>query len=135
MLQRDVARAGLLCPESERYGAAGADRASGIIRLRSDRLDNFVVKAIDRPAVARGRILRQSDVKRFADAKVDRLVIVGFGQRRHGIGLLRAGRACAGDVQQACAHQRGNASEEKKVPSGHGFARLYRFRASRRSSH
>jgi len=66
VLQHDLSGADLLSPEGERDLAAGADGAWRVVRFGGQRLDELFIEAINRPAVTRGRILRQAYPDRFA---------------------------------------------------------------------
>jgi hypothetical protein len=59
VLQPDLSGADFLAPKDERNLATGADGICRIVRFGCDRFDDFLVVAIDRPAEARGRVLRQ----------------------------------------------------------------------------
>src|SRR5262249_18052104 len=79
---------------------------------------DVLIVAIDRPAIARGRVLRQADLDRIAQADVYRSVIVRFDQRQH----RQTFAASATQAARAANHARARAATPGKYSPAAGLS-------------
>src|SRR5262245_30426217 len=120
VLQHHFSGTGLPSPEGERNSPADANSIWRIMRFAFKKFDEFLIVAINRPAVARSCVLSQGYLDRVAQAHIFHSIIIRVSQRQHRARSLLGVdiENCAGGIHEPCTHQRRHAIRTE-IYSGH----------------